>query len=192
MPRGNRQLSDFGIYHIVVKSPSNLTLFKNSIDKINYLRIIRFYQKIFHFKIYSYCIMDNHAHFTIDVGKENLSNIMKKIKEKYSFYFRNSYNFSGSIFNNRFYSSIINSDTYLIQVTNYIHLNPASINSFKNKPEEYPFSSLGIYIKERKDYMNLIDCSRVLQYFSKDLKTATYIYKQNILAPPNKRRFKIE
>lgn len=63
MPRMARIKNDFGIYHIMVRSISEINLFNSDKDKDKYLSIISKYQKIFKFKIYAFCLMTNHGHF---------------------------------------------------------------------------------------------------------------------------------
>ncbi|MGL4730969.1 MAG: transposase [Clostridium sp.] len=185
MPREERKLSEFGIYHIVVKGHNNSDIFKSSNDKLTYLRIIKFYQNIFEFKIYAYCVMNNHVHFIIHVIQGSLSIIMKKINQTYSDYFKDINPSVGTIFKSRFYSSVISNDDYLIQAINYIHKNPTDIEVFKETPEKYPFSSLGVYVKVRKDYLNILEVNKVLQYFSNDLDRAIELYRKALIKENN-------
>jgi len=41
------------------------------------------------FKLYAYCIMDNHLHLVIKEQKEPISRIVKKIATSYAYYFNN-------------------------------------------------------------------------------------------------------
>ncbi|MBU5228064.1 transposase [Clostridium senegalense] len=175
-----RKRSDSKIYHIIVKSPSDILLFKEINDKIKYLRIIKYYKKHFNFKIYCYCLMDNHGHFLIDECDSSISIFMKLINHSYANYFNNKYNHIGRVFKNRFFSIPVKNDSYIIQLSFYIHKNPQTLYNFKDSPEKYPFSSLGIYLNLKKDYFNLIDSDRILNYFSKDTSTARNLYFENI------------
>ena len=84
MPRTARRKSCDSIYHIMVKSVGDSKLFKIDDDKEMYLGIIKKYQNIFNFKVYAYCLMDNHAHFMIDSNGSDISKFMQRINQSYA------------------------------------------------------------------------------------------------------------
>ena len=59
MARKARLKADDAIYHIMCKSISEVTLFKDYEDKEKYLCLIKKYKKLYNVKIYGYCLMDN-------------------------------------------------------------------------------------------------------------------------------------
>ena len=56
MPRIARIKDENSIYHIIIRSISELELFKEDEDKLKYLLLIRKYQQKYIFKVYSYCL----------------------------------------------------------------------------------------------------------------------------------------
>ena len=180
MSRNARVVSSTGLYHVIIRGPSEITLFKNNLDKIKYLRYMAFYKKYFNFKIHCYCLMDTHAHFLIDEYPSKLSLFMKQINNSYSNYFNGKYNHRGHVLEDRFSSYAIETDSYLIQLSYYIHRNPKSIPQFEHAPEKYPFSSLGIYLNLRKDAFNLVSTNKILQYFSINKNQAINQYKKSL------------
>ena len=56
------------IFHIMCRSISEVDLFKTQDDKLQYIYYIRKYQKIYEFKVYGYCLMNNHVHMLIDAN----------------------------------------------------------------------------------------------------------------------------
>lgn len=104
--------------------------------------------KEFNIKVIAYCIMDNHAHFLINVEKiEKLSKLMHKINSVYARYYNYMKNGrKGYVFRDRYLSEPITSKRYLIQCIKYIHMNPVKAKIVL-KCEEYKYSSYNIYIK---------------------------------------------
>jgi putative transposase len=199
MPRTARIKSPIGIYHVMIRSISEIDLFKSDEDKNKYLEILKKYQSTFLFKVYSYCLMSNHAHFAIDTCGADLSEFMKSINQSYVSYYNYKYERHGHVFQDRFKSKPIGKDDYLITLTAYIHQNPSSIPQYKNNVHKYKYSSLGIYLGIRSDDYGILDYKYILGYFNKNIKKArkSYLdfssraYKQS-LNPNNIKDFNYE
>jgi REP element-mobilizing transposase RayT len=168
MPRCARVKSFDSVYHIMIRSISDTPLFKDSSDKDRYLKLIKKYQGIYLFKVYAYCLMDTHGHIIIDCAGADISKIMHCINQSYAQYFNYKYGRRGHLFQDRFKSKIVYDDTYLINLTAYIHTNPHVIKPYEGREEAYKYLSYGIYLGLREDIFNIVDIDFVLDQFSKD------------------------
>lgn len=177
MPRCARIKSSNSIFHIMVRSISEVMLFKTAFDKKQYLDFIKSYQKIYNFKVYAYCLMSNHEHFLIDSNGADISKIMHSINLKYAKNFNKKYKRHGHLFQDRFKSKIITSDQYLITVSAYIHNNPIDIKKYRKHPEKYEFSSLPVYLGLKKDSFQILDEDFIMQLFNHDVNKARNNYK---------------
>ncbi len=180
MARKARLKSADAIYHIMCKSISEVYLYRDSEDKEKYLSVVKKYKKLYNVKIYGYCLMDNHAHLLVDANGADISKVMHGINLSYAAYFNKKYKRDGHLFKDRFKSIIVDNDRYLKAVSLYIHNNPTDISVFKDCPEKYAFSSLGIYIGKRRDQYNIVDYGFVLGFWGKDLETAKKSYYNDI------------
>lgn len=185
MPRTARKKSDLGIYHVIVRSISDVDLFRCNDDKEKYLKLIKKYQEIFLFKVYSYCIMNTHAHFMIDCYGADISKFMKLINQCYAMYFNKKYNRHGHVFQDRFKSKLVGNEQYLLNLSAYIHNNVKDISQYKDKKEAYKYSSLGIYLGSFSDNYKIIDADIVLKCFSEDIIRARILYKNYVLLNSN-------
>jgi REP element-mobilizing transposase RayT len=89
--------------------------------------------------------MDNHAHLLVGTNSRiNISKIMQAVTLSYSVRFRKKYLYTGYVWQGRFASNIIESDTYVIKCLEYIHNNPVRAG-ITNKAEDYPWSSYNLY-----------------------------------------------
>lgn len=177
MPRTARIKSFDSMYHIIVRSISDTLLYKDDSDKDKYLKLFKKYQDTFHFRVYAYCIMDNHAHFIVDPMVADISKIMHGINQSYAQYFNRAYNRHGHLFQDRFKSIIITDDGYLLRLSAYIHTNPEDIRGYSNCVQKYPYSSLGILLGLREDNLKLVDRGFILQVICKDIIKARHMYR---------------
>lgn len=155
MPRTARVKPDHCSHHIMVRSIKELDLFADDADKVKYLELIKKYQLKYDFKIYAYCLMNNHAHLVIDSCGADISKIMHAINFSYARYFNKKYDRYGHVFQDRFKSKVVHDSRYMITLSAYIHNNPKDIAKYKNNVAKYPFSSL-------KEYLNGTDTFGIL------------------------------
>jgi len=191
MPRKARVKTDQSIFHITCKSISEVNLFKDVEDKEKYLFLIKKYKKLYKFKIYGYCLMDNHSHLIIDANGADISKVMHGINFSYVMYFNKKYKREGHLFKDRFNSKVINNEKYLKIVSLYVHNNPTDICGYEDCPEKYAFSSLGIFLGKKRDPFRLVDCGFVMSLFGNSIKSARKNY-YNLIFRCNEEKLKEE
>ena len=176
MPRKARVKTTESIFHIICKSITEVNLFRDVDDKKRYLSLIKKYKTLYKFKIYGYCLMDNHSHLMIDANGSDISKVMHGINFSYALYFNRKYKREGHLFKDRFKSKIVDNEKYLKTLSLYMHNNPRSIVEYRTCPDEYAFSSLGIFLGKRRDHFNLVDYRYVMNHFGDNLKIARENY----------------
>ncbi len=184
MPRTAREKSENSIFHIMVRSISEVVLFRSDKDKTVYLNLMKKYKNMYHFKIYSYCLMNNHAHFVIDVNGADISSIMHSVDLSYARYFNKEHGRHGHLFQDRFKSKIVKNDRYLRVVTGYIHNNPADLSGYESAPEKYSFSSLPAYLGFMDACPGILDYDFVNSFFRFNVKSQnddTFIVREDYL-----------
>lgn len=91
-------------------------------------------------EILCFCLMPNHFHFLIKQNKKDgVKTFLHRLCTSYSSYFNKKYGHSGHIFQGIYKSKPVLEDSYLTQLTAYIHMNPA-------KPFDWKYSSLRSYL----------------------------------------------
>ena len=134
-----RQLKENAFYHISNRFHKLIQIIMNPRIKKMLLDIIKSANKKFDFTIKNICILDTHFHMEIRPNKnENLSEIMKYIKQKFTQWINRTFNLEGSAWKDRFFSRIIEDFTDLVRVFIYIEENPIKAGLAKHS-EEYPF-----------------------------------------------------
>ncbi len=78
--------------------------------------------------IHGWCLMGNHYHLLLSPCIENgLSLFLRKLNTGYANYFNARYTRVGTLFQGRTKKILINSDSYMLHILNYIHLNPLDL-----------------------------------------------------------------
>ena len=116
------------LYHVIVRGNNRTYIFKNRENKAEYKKIVSKYKKRYRFKLYAYCIMDNHAHLLIEVEDISLSKIMQGIQQVFTQYYNRRNRTTGHVFEQRYKSYLCDRDAYLLQLIRYIHQNPVRSN----------------------------------------------------------------
>lgn len=158
MPRQARKKSESGIYHVMLRGINRQQIFQDEEDNRKFLDVLRQYKTVSGYELYAYCLMGNHVHLLIKEGKEDLSQVFKRIAGRYVYWYNCKYQRVGHLFQDRFKSEPVEDDRYFLTVLRYIHLNPVKAN-LAARPEAWRFSSYEEYL-ERAD---LIDTERVLE-----------------------------
>lgn len=176
MPRRARYyiIASDTLYHIVSRGNNQRRIFRSPKDYKKFLEILKEVKEQFPFYLYSYNLLPNHYHLEIETRDVPISKIMHRINFLYVKYFHQRYHTSGHLFQDRFYSSLINKESYLWEASRYIDLNAVRAGLTK-KPEDYSWSSYAIYCQ--KDYDGkLIDRDRFLEYGGEDLEKSRLAY----------------
>ena len=118
------RVNEIGFYHIINRGVERRNIFVDEDDHDKFIKIIDESALIYRFIMHSFCLMDNHYHFLIEITDKNLSLIMRQINSKYSIYFNNKYKRVGHLWQGRFKSWFVYNDTYLYSLIKYIELNP--------------------------------------------------------------------
>lgn len=166
MPRKARKKYPDAIFHIMCRSQSEFLLFRDDGDKDYYLGLLKRYTDKYQCSLYAYCLMDNHLHLHFDPRGFDISKFMQCINTAYVRYYNKKYNRHGHVFQERFESRILDTDEYNLAVSAYIHNNAKDVGGYIDREEEYKYSSYGIYLGLRKDELQLIVKSFILEMFS--------------------------
>lgn len=167
MPRVARIKNNESISYIIVKGITDIPLFREEEDKVEYLSLLKRYRDIYGFKIYAYCAMGDYAHFIVDLCGADISSIMSSINVGYSGKYNRKYKRQGHLFHDRFKSKIVKDELELKSLTLYIHNSPIQINEYRYHPEKYEYSSLGAYMGFA-DPFSLIDEEFISRFMGDD------------------------
>ncbi len=162
MPRRARMYLPGYAYHVVQRGNNRENCFISADDYQLYLDLWRRCAKRYKVNVHAYCLMTNHIHFLVTPANETgLSNTMKVVGSRYAFYINRRYERTGTLWEGRHRSSLVQSAQYLLSCYRYIELNPVRARIVRY-PEEYKWSSYGYnglgspsWLMHHPDYLHL-------------------------------------
>ncbi len=102
--------------------------------------------------IHCYCLMGNHYHLLLETRHANLSRIMRHINGVYTQAYNRLKKTDGSLFRGRFKSILVDKDSYILQLSRYIHRNPVEMKKpLVTNLDDYKWSSYRAYIGKDKN-----------------------------------------
>lgn len=127
--------------HLVVRGNNRGVLFEGDSDRHVFLHILEEALRRSATDLHAFVLMSNHVHLLATGHREGeLSTFMHRLGSKYARLANQRWGRSGSLFEGRFRSSLVESDAYFVACMRYIDLNPVRAGLVRN-PGDYPWSS---------------------------------------------------
>ena len=167
VPRAARRKSASGIYHIILRVINRQKIFEDDEDNQKFIRVLQRYKEVSAYELYAYCLMGNHLHLLLRVGKEPLEQVMRRICASYVYWYNKKYDRIGNLFQDRFKSEPVDDDSYFLTVLRYIHQNPYKAGLVKDHGD-YKWSSYGAYIHKSQNNAQLVNVEFALQMFNEN------------------------
>jgi len=167
MPRKARKKSESGVYHIIMRGINRQSIFEDEEDFVKFFQTIQHYKEQSGYEIYAYCLMGNHVHLLLKMGKDPLEQVMRRICGSYVYWYNQKYQRIGNLFQDRFKSEPVEDDTYFLIVQRYIHQNPIKAGLVRSA-EQYKWSSFNEYVNKT----TVVDTNFTLEIFNSDKEKA--------------------
>jgi putative transposase len=128
------------IYHVTSRGNARRKIYFDAEDREEFLSTLACVVERFAWVCHAYCLMDNHYHLLIETPDANLSRGMRQLNGVYTQRFNRRHRKVGHLFQGRYKAIVVERDSYLLELTRYIVLNPVRAKMVK-LPEEYVWSS---------------------------------------------------
>lgn len=128
-----------------------------------------------HIEIVCYCLMPNHFHFLVRQKDSNaMTKLVRQLTNGYTRYFNEKYDRVGSLFQGPFKAALIETDSYLLHLSRYIHRNILDLPEITTWEdfEHYPWSSYQFYIG--KTQSSYVSSRQILDFFSQKEPLVSY------------------
>jgi putative transposase len=141
MPRRPRLILPGVPLHLIQRGNNRQACFFDEDDRHAYLKWLEEYARSSACAVHAYVLMTNHVHLLIssDSG-DGPARLMKALGQRYVQYLNRRHRRSGTLWEGRFRSCLVESEAYLLACQRYIELNPVRAR-IAAQPEEYPWSS---------------------------------------------------
>lgn len=127
--------------HIIQRGNNREPCFYADDDYHRYLGDLQEAIKRHDCRLHAYALMTNHVHLLFTpMSEHGVSHVMQDVGRTYVRYVNYTYRRSGTLWEGRYKSSLVDSEVYLLTCMRYIELNPLRANMVQH-PGEYRWSS---------------------------------------------------
>lgn len=148
-------------YHVYNRGAGGRKIFLDDTDRRKFISLLRRHliaqppdkpqeYTVYDVELVAYCLMGNHFHLLLYQGGalDAITGLMRSVLTAYSMYFNLRHKSKGHLFQGVYKASHINTESYLLHITRYIHLNPRTYPT-------YQWSSLSCYLGQQDDLVKL-------------------------------------
>jgi len=162
--------------HVIQRGNNRCACFFEQSDYQKYMQFLALARRKAECKIHSYVLMTNHVHLLVTGKYEgSVSVMMQSLGRCYVKYFNEQHQRTGTLWEGRFRSTLVDSDNYLLSCYRYIELNPVRAKLVTD-PAEYLWSSYKHHLCERHD--PLIEDHEVFQLLGASLRDRANRYRE--------------
>lgn len=127
--------------HVIQRGNNRETCFYDEADYKAYLSFLKEAATKYQVDIHAFVLMTNHVHLLATPGDEQgISRLMQAQGRKYVQYFNFTHGRTGTLWEGRYKSTLVDSDSYLLTFYRYIELNPVRAGMVSHS-SKYPWSS---------------------------------------------------
>lgn len=145
MPRTARQVLEGVPHHVTLRGNNRRRLFSYPKDYRYFVWLMSVSLGACSIEMNGFCLMQNHIHLLLTPFEERaLGGFIKRIAQRYAQVRNKRYSTTGKLFEQRFYSKPIESESHLAVATAYIDLNPVRGGIVKDGAE-YLWSTLRLH-----------------------------------------------
>ena len=138
-------------HHVIQRGNNRQAIFTSVADYQYLLALIDENAKKFEVDIHAYVLMSNHFHLLATPQTDTgLPQMMQAVGRRYVRYFNDTQARTGTLWEGRYKSTLIQTDRYLLACMAYIDLNPVRAGMLA-EPRDYPWSSHAFYVGLRAD-----------------------------------------
>jgi REP-associated tyrosine transposase len=124
MSRPLRILLPGGLYHVTSRGNRREPVFVDAVDRTSWLDVLAGVCRRANWRIHAWCQMDNHYHLLVETPEANLSSGMRQLNGVFTQRQNRARGRCGHVFQGRYHSTVIQRQTYLLEVVRYVVLNP--------------------------------------------------------------------
>lgn len=141
VPRGKRLDLPGVTQHLVQRGNDRQACFFRPVDYVRYLQDLREAALKFGCRVHAYVLMTNHVHLLVTPPVAGaVSRMMQTVGRRYVRYINDAIDRTGTLWEGRYKSSLVDSERYVLACYRYIELNPVRAGMVV-EPAEYPWSS---------------------------------------------------
>ena len=138
-------------HHIILRGNNRQAIFIDSADFQRTLALLQVNAQEQQVQIHAYVLMSNHLHLLLTpLQNDSLPKMMQAVGRSYVLYFNKRHGRSGTLWEGRYRSALIQTERYFLACMAYIDLNPVRAGMVA-QAADYLWSSHGHYIGRQNE-----------------------------------------
>lgn len=129
-----------GLYHVTSRGDGREDIYLGEADRLAWLDVFGQVCKRFNWVCHAWCQMTNHYHILIETPETNLAQGMRQLNGVYTQRFNRAHGRVGHVFQGRYKAILVERDSYLLELSRYVVLNPLRAGMVQ-RLETWPWSS---------------------------------------------------
>ena len=121
-----------GLYHVTSRGDRREDIYHDDTDRLAWLSVLGQTCERYNWRIHAWCQMSNHYHLIIETVEGNLSAGMRHVNGVYTQAVNRRHDRSGHVYQGRYKSILVERDSYLLELSRYVVLNPVRAAMVKN------------------------------------------------------------
>ena len=162
------------IYHVTSRGDRREAIFLDDKDREMWLEIFGSVCERFNWRCHAWVQMDNHYHLVVETVEGNLSKGMRQLNGVYTQAHNRRHKRVGHVFQGRFKGILVDAESYLLELSRYVVLNPLRAGMVKQL-RHWKWSSYRAMTGQGKS-PEWLETDFVLGHFGKQRKRAVTRY----------------
>jgi REP element-mobilizing transposase RayT len=129
-----------GLYHVTSRGDRREAIYRDGQDRADWLAVLGEVCGRFDWHCHAWCEMTNHYHVVVETPQANLSQGMRQLNGVYTQQFNRRHRLVGHLFQGRFKGILVERDSYLLELSRYVVLNPVRAGMV-GQAGDWPWSS---------------------------------------------------
>jgi REP element-mobilizing transposase RayT len=135
------------LYHVTARGDRREDIFFREEDRADFLSVLGEVCDRFNWVVHAYCQMTNHYHLLVETVDGNLGRGMRQLNGVYTQRFNRRHGLVGHLFQGRYKAILVQKESYLLELTRYVVLNPVRAGMVAD-PANWPWSSYRTVVGE--------------------------------------------
>ncbi|CCE25456.1 REP-associated tyrosine transposase [Methylotuvimicrobium alcaliphilum] len=164
------------LYHVTSRGDRRESIYEDDEDRVQFLDVLKRVIEDFNWVCHAYCLMTNHYHLVIETPDANLSKGMRQLNGVFTQTSNRRHGRTGHLFQGRYKAILVDAESYLLELTRYVVLNPVRAG-LVTSPGDWLWSSYRAMIGEAPAPIGLAT-DGILAQFSTHRNTAIKRYRE--------------
>lgn len=139
------------LHHVLQRGNNRQVVFLDDQDRRHYLDHLREATRLHGVQVHAYVLMPNHVHMLATPGaSDSLARAMQTLGRRYVTQFNQRHQRSGTLWEGRFRTTLIESSAYFLEALMYVEQNPVRAGLVE-MPADHPWSSARHHLGLQRD-----------------------------------------